>query len=364
MMNDRHFNFSPGPAMLPLPVVEAVRENLLNYQGSGLGLMEMSHRGPEFEAVIAGAEQRLRSLLSIPESYAVLFTTGGATQQFSMVPMNLLSRGKVGSYILSGLWAEKALDEAKKFGETAVAGSSKEIGYLRLPQQFTVPSNAAYIHFTSNNTVIGSQLIGEPDGLNSEAPLVCDASSDLLHRKIDVTRYGLIYAGAQKNLGTAGVTVVIMRRDLLTRSPEGLPLMLNYNTFASSQSLYNTPPTLPIYVLGEVLRWIEETGGLQAMEERNQRKAALLYDALDASDFYEPVVDRSCRSLMNVTFRIRERTLEDKFVKEAEAAKLSGLKGHRMVGGLRASIYNAFPEAGVVALVAFMNDFARRHRQS
>ncbi len=362
-MSDRCFNFSPGPAMLPLPVVETVKANLLNYRDSGLGLMEMSHRGSEFEAIIGEAEQRLRALLSIGSEYAVLFTTGGATQQFSMVPMNLLTPGTVGSYILTGLWAEKALEEAKKYGDTHVAGSTKSEGYVRLPEQFVVPENAAYVHFTSNNTVIGSQLIGEPAGLPPETVLVCDASSDLLHRKIDVSRYGLIYAGAQKNLGTAGVTLVIIRRDLLKRSRQGLPLMMDYNTFATSQSLYNTPPTLPIYVLGEVLRWIETTGGLDAMEERNKRKAALLYDALDASDFYEPVVDRSCRSRMNVTFRIANRALEDTFVKEAEAARLSGLKGHRMVGGLRASIYNAFPESGVKALVEFMTDFARRHRQ-
>ena len=350
--------------MLPVEVVETVKQNLLSYRDSGLGLMEMSHRGPEFEAIISETEQRLRSLLSISDDYAVLFTTGGATQQFSMVPMNLLSRGKVGSYILSGLWAEKALEEASKFGETQVAGSTKEQGYKRLPESFKVASNAAYIHFTSNNTVIGSQCVDEPVGLNSEAPLVCDASSDLLHRKIDVNRYGLIYAGAQKNLGTAGVTIVIIRRDLLTRSPKELPLLLNYNTFANSQSLYNTPPTLSIFVVGEVLRWIEQIGGLAEMEQRNKRKAALLYAALDGDPFYEPVVDRSCRSLMNVTFRIKDRTLEDRFVKEAEAAQLCGLKGHRMVGGLRASIYNAFPERGVAALVEFMRAFADRHRNA
>ncbi len=358
MIENRVFNFSPGPAILPEDVLITARENLLNYRASGIGVLEMSHRGKDFEEIITNAENDLRELLAVPENYAVLFTTGGASQQFSMVPMNLQQKGEQTNFILSGVWSEAALEEAKKFGETHVAASTKEEGYRRLPDTLALSSRPSYLHFTSNNTIIGSQYQREPE---SDAVLVCDASSDLLHKKIDVTKYGLIYAGAQKNLGPAGVTVVIIRKDLLERAPAVLPLMLDYRTFAQHRSLYNTPPTFPIYMLGLVFQWLKKLGGLGEMEKRNRAKAKVLYDAIDAGPFYEPYVETSCRSVMNVTFRLKQRDLEAEFIAAAEKKGLNGLKGHRLVGGLRASIYNAFPLEGVQALAAFMKDFSGAH---
>lgn len=362
-MEKRVFNLSPGPAILPLPVLETVRNNLVDYQGTGIGIMELSHRGPEFEAIIAETETLLRELLSIPAGYKVLFATGGATMQFSMVPMNLLTPGKVGNYLLSGLWAEKALDEAKKFGETHIAGSTKEESYRRVPTECTLSLNAAYLHYCSNNTVIGSQAPAEPVISDTSVPLVCDASSDLLSRPIPVQKYGLIYAGAQKNLGPSGVTLVIIRDDLLQSSRKELPLMMNYQTYSSSASLYNTPPTLPIYVVGEVLKWVRSQGGVKEMAKRNEAKAALVYDVLDSASCYEPVVDRGSRSKMNITFRLRDESLEKQFLKDAEARNIFGLKGHRMVGGFRASMYNAFPHEGAEALARFMREFASTHAE-
>ncbi|MCB0325234.1 MAG: 3-phosphoserine/phosphohydroxythreonine transaminase [Bdellovibrionales bacterium] len=357
-MKDRIHNFSAGPAVLPLAVVEKVRENLVNYEGSGLGVMEMSHRGPLFETIIGEAEACLRRLLQLDNTFAVLFATGGATNQFSMVPMNLLLPGMVGDYIITGTWAEKAYAEAKKFGEVAVAASSEAERFRSIPKEFRLSPRSAYLHFTSNNTIVGSQFRHEPDA--NGTPLICDASSDFLHKPLAMSRYGLVYAGAQKNLGPAGVTIVIIRRDLLERCPEQLPIMLDYRTYTNHGSLYNTPPTFPIYVTGAVLQWIEALGGLEEMERRNNEKAALLYARLDRSDFYRSVVDPSDRSVMNVTFRIHDHALEDKFLVEAQARGLDGLQGHRSVGGMRASIYNAFPREGVVALIEFMDDFEQR----
>jgi phosphoserine aminotransferase len=359
MNRDRVFNFNAGPAVLPEAVLEELKENLLSYHGSGIGVMEMSHRSKDFQQIITEAEAAMRRLLNIGDDYAVLFATGGATAQFSMVPMNLLRPGTQGNYMLSGIWAEAAYEEAKKFGDVHVAASSKALQYKSLPTQIQFSSKPAYLHYTSNNTVIGSQYHSEPDA--GGVPLICDASSDLLHRRIDVSKYGLIYAGAQKNLGPAGTTVIILRKQLLEQSPEKLPLLYDYRTYVRNGSLYNTPPTLPIYVVGLVLKWIEKMGGADAMEQRNREKADLLYSALDANPFYAPYVERSCRSLMNVTFRLANAELEDLFVKEAQAAGLHGLRGHRLVGGMRVSIYNAFPLAGVQALTAFLADFAQRH---
>ncbi len=366
-VSTRIYNFSAGPAYLADEVIKTIAANLYDYNSSGLGMIEMSHRGPEFEALIGETESLLRRLLGIPEDYAVLFTTGGATNQFSMVPMNLLAPGTVGNYLLSGVWAEKALEEGRKFGETHIAGSTKDIGYKKVPDLVQLSPKASFLHYTSNNTVIGTQSHSEPNNKDEKGnaiPLICDASSDLLHKKIDVTKYGLIYAGAQKNIGTAGVTLIIANKELLAsaaKSASKLPIMLDYSTYSKNASLYNTPPTFSIYVVCEVLRWIEKTGGLKAMEERNKEKASLLYAALDRlSHFYEPCVDVGSRSLMNVTFRIKDRSLEEQFLKKAEQLKLSGLRGHRFVGGIRASLYNAFPIAGVKALITHMEEFAGR----
>ncbi len=354
-MKERIHNFSAGPAVLPLPVLETLAENLYNYQNSGIGLMEMSHRSKEFEEILHTTEKNLRDLLQINDDYSVLFTTGGATTQFSAVPMNLLENGKVADYLITGIWAEKAFEEAKKFGQVRVAATSADKNYSYIPQKFNFSTAPAYVHFTSNNTIVGTQWFTEPDV--GDRVLVCDASSDLLHKKIDITKYGLIYAGAQKNLGPSGVTLVIIRRDLLCRTPQNLPILMDYNTYDKNDSLYNTPPTLPIYVVGEVLKWIKNQGGLTVIEAQNRKKAALLYDFFDTSDFYTGTASKDSRSIMNVTFRLNNKDLEPNFLKTAEAAGFSGLKGHKTVGGFRASIYNAFPLAGVEALVSFMKQF-------
>lgn len=371
-MEERIYNFNPGPAVLPLPVLEEVRDNLLNYQGTGLGIMEMSHRGGAFKKIIEGAEADLRSLLSIPENYAVIFATGGATNQFSMVPMNLLRPGEQANYIISGSWAKKASEEAGKFGEVHLAASSKEEGFKRIPREISLSAQPSYLHFTSNNTIVGSQFLSEPVVPATDVPvsdlpvsgacrcpLVCDASSDALSRPLDVVKYGLIYAGAQKNLGPAGVTLVVVRKDILERCPAGLPVMMDYRTYSEHGSLYNTPPTLPIYVVGLVLKWLLKIGGLAEIKRRNEEKAALLYECIDRSGFYQAVVEKESRSRMNITFRLPSEDLEAQFVKAAEGSGFSGLKGHRSVGGIRASVYNAFPCEGVRALCSFMEEFER-----
>lgn len=358
MIENRLYNFNPGPAVLPEDVLLEARANLLNYRGSGIGIMEMSHRSKDFEAIISEAEADLRALLGIPEEYSVLFTTGGGSTQFSMVPMNLLRPNTTANFILTGVWAEAAYEEAKKFGRTHVAATSKEEKYRRIPTECLLSENCAYLHFTSNNTIVGSQFRTEPA---CDAPeLVCDASSDFLSRRIDVRKYGLIYSGAQKNFGPAGVTLVIMKTALLERCPDSLPLMLDYRTYAKNKSLYNTPPVFAIYVCGLVFRWLRQRGGLDVIEKQNRQKADILYTLLDSTKFYEPFVSPESRSTMNVTFRISNRELEQPFLKEAEAAGLIGLKGHRLLGGLRASIYNACPLEGVEALAAFMREFEKK----
>jgi len=356
MTEGRLFNFSAGPAILPESALHEVRDNLLNYKGSGVGIMEMSHRGSHFQAIIDETESLLRSLLGLSEDYAILFTTGGATNQFSMVPLNLLSSGDTASYLITGTWAKNAYKEAKRFfPEVSVAASSEKENFSHIPSELSLLPNSKYLHFTSNNTIFGTQFTKEPDAGN--IPLVCDASSDFLHKPLDMSKYGLIYAGAQKNLGPAGVTLVIIRKDLISDKPSTLPIMMNYKTYADSQSLYNTPATLPIYVVKEVLKWLVDQGGLKAIEVKNRRKANLLYAQIDSSDFYTTPVNTPDRSLMNVVFRIRDESLEAEFISQASKRGLLGLKGHRSVGGMRASIYNAFPEEGVLALVELMKEF-------
>jgi phosphoserine aminotransferase len=357
----RIHNFSAGPAVMPVPVLEQVRDELLNWSGSGMSVMELSHRSAHFEHIIQGAEADLRALLKTPETYRVLFLQGGATTQFAMLPMNLLPPGASADYVLTGAWASAAAKEAGKVGRVRVAGSSEQGGFSYIPSQseLKLDPQAAYLHFTSNETIHGVEWAAEPVPPPG-VPLACDASSDILSRPLDVTRYGVIYAGAQKNLGPSGVTLVILRDDLLERVPPRLPLMLDYRLLAESRSLYNTPPTFAIYVVGLVLRWLLSLGGLDEMARRNEAKAGLLYRAIDDSGgFYRGLARADSRSRMNVTFRLPSEELEKKFVKRATAEGLDGLKGHRSVGGLRASLYNALPVESAEALVQFMAEFQR-----
>jgi phosphoserine aminotransferase len=358
----RVHNFGAGPAVLPEPVLEQVRSELLDYRGTGLSVLEMSHRSAPFEAIIQGAEADLRSLAGISADYAVLFLQGGASLQFAMVPMNLRPSGASVDYVVTGHWSKAAVKEAEKSGPVRTAGSSETTKFDRIPApgELSFDPKAAYAHFTSNNTIYGTEWTTEP-APPSGVPLVCDASSDLLSRPIDFGKYGLVYAGAQKNLGPAGVTLVVVRRDLLARVPSGLPVMLDYRFLAENKSLYNTPPCFAVYVLGLVLRWMIGIGGIGEVAARNERKASLLYRAIDDSGgFFRGHARPDSRSRMNVTFRLPSEELEAAFVKEATAAGLDGLKGHRSVGGLRASLYNALSVASVEALVDFMADFRRQ----
>jgi phosphoserine aminotransferase len=361
-MTNRIFNFGAGPAVLPEPVLEEAQRDLMALPGLGMSVMEISHRSKTFEQIIQGCEADLRKLAGIPDGYHVLFLQGGASLQFSMVPMNLLPAAGRADYIVTGVWSQKAVDEARKVGTVNVAATTEADNFNRIPDQseLRLDPGAAYAHFTSNNTIYGTQWAREPEV--GAVPLVCDASSDILSRPIDVGKYALIYAGAQKNLGPSGVTLVILRDDLLARSPRGLPIMLDYNTHAKEKSLYNTPPVFGIYIMRLVMKWMLSEGGLEAIGRRNEEKAKLLYDALDGSGgFYRPHAKPGGRSRMNVTFRLPSEDLESRFVSESKAARLDGLKGHRSVGGIRASIYNAFPKAGVEALVSFVEDFQRRN---
>lgn len=357
----RIFNFSAGPAMLPLPVLEQAQRELVALPGVGMSVLEVSHRSKAFEAILAQTEADIRRLGSVPEEYAVLFLQGGASLQFSMVPLNLLPPGGTADYVVTGVWSQKAVAEARRVGRVHVAASTEAERFARIPRQdeLAFTPDAAYVHITTNNTIYGTQWPAEPDV--GRVPLVADASSDIFSRPIDVSKYGLIYAGAQKNLGPSGVTLVLVRKDLLSRSPASLHSMLSYAVHAAHQSLYNTPPTFGIYLMGLVARWALEQGGLAALDAVNRRKAAKLYAEIDRTGFYRGTAERHSRSLMNVTFRLPSEELEATFVKAAEAEGLDGLKGHRSAGGIRASIYNAFPEAGVDALVAFMREFERRH---
>lgn len=352
------FNFSPGPAMLPPSVVEKTKEALFNFNGSKIGVMEISHRGTHFLALMEEIEANIRKLASISDDYFVLFPTGGATNQYSMLAMNLLPKGSIGNFILTDYWSEAALAEAKKFGETHIAASSKDESYRSIPKSISVSNNAAFLHFTSNNTLVGTQFQSEPT-TPKDVPLLCDASSDIFCKPTDISKYGLIYAAAQKNLGPSGITLVILRKDLLSRRPKNLPILLDYATYAENNSLYNTIPTLPIYVLGEVVKWMLSEGGLTGIEKRNNEKAKIIYDALDRSSFYKPFAQKEDRSLMNVTFNLPTPELDLLFVEEAAKQGLLGLKGHKRRGGIRASIYNAFPKEGAQALASFMSEFEK-----
>ncbi|MBF0455174.1 MAG: 3-phosphoserine/phosphohydroxythreonine transaminase [Magnetococcales bacterium] len=359
----RVFNFSAGPAALPLSVLEKARDEMVDYQGSGMSVMEMSHRSKEYMEIIARAEAQVRGLMGIPDEYAVLFQQGGATMQFTTVPMNLVvdpSRENA-DYINTGSWSKKAIKEAKKqLANVQVAASSEEVNFSRIPTQEELKLNpkATYVHMTTNNTIFGTEFHYTPD--TGSIPLVADMSSNILSRQIDVSRYGIIYAGAQKNLGPSGVTLVVIRKDLLGRR-ENLPLMLDYQAQAEKESMLNTPPTYAIYILGLVLEWMKEQGGVAEIEKRNIRKAAKLYAAIDNSDFYGCPTQVSSRSRMNVPFTLRDDALNPAFLEQAKEAGLVTLKGHRSVGGMRASIYNAMPEEGIDALIGFMETFEKKN---
>lgn len=354
------FNFSAGPAVLPKSVLEQARDEMLDWHGSGMSVMEMSHRGKEFTGIAQEAEADLRELMSIPDNYKVLFLQGGASSQFSMVPMNLL-RGKTSvDYINTGIWSEKAIDEARRYANVNVAASSADRNFSYAPAQaeWQLDRNAAYVHYTPNETIGGVEFHWTPD--TGEVPLVADMSSNILSKPIDVSRFGLIYAGAQKNIGPAGLTIVIVRDDLIGDALAATPTMYNYRTHAQHDSMYNTPPTYAMYIAGLVFALLKREGGLAAMEQRNIAKADLLYDYLDASDFYGSSVARENRSRMNIPFTLRDPALDEAFLKGAQQRGLLQLKGHKLAGGMRASIYNAMPIAGVQALVEYMQDFVQQ----
>jgi phosphoserine aminotransferase len=356
----RVYNFSAGPAVLPLPVLEQARDEMLEWRG-GMSVMEVSHRSKAFIAVARQAEADLRELLAVPPSYKVLFMQGGATAQFSAVPQNLAVPDATADYLNTGHWSQRTIAEAKRFVRVHVAADEAASGYSTAPAQATLAltPGAAYVHYTPNETIHGVEFPYVPE--TAGAPLVADMSSTLLSRPIDVSRFGLIYAGAQKNIGPSGITVVIVRGDLVGRARAATPLVFDYRAVAEAESMQNTPPTFGWYVAGLVFQWLKREGGLEAMARRNRDKAAMLYAAIDASAFYSNPVARDCRSWMNVPFRLARAELEPVFLAEAEAAGLANLAGHRAVGGLRASIYNAMPAEGVRALVDFMRDFERRH---
>jgi phosphoserine aminotransferase len=359
----RVHNFNAGPSVLPVPVLEQAQAELLDYQGCGMSVMEMSHRSKEFESIIQTAEADLRELMGIPASYKVLFLQGGASLQFAMLPMNLRPAGASADYVVTGSWSRTAMKEAAKLGATATAFNGESDNYSRLPAsgEMKFDPKAAYVHFCHNETIHGVEFKNEPVP-PAGVELFCDMSSDFLSQPVDVSKYGFIYAGAQKNAGPAGVTVVIVREDLLLRVPEKLPVMLDYRLLAESGSLHNTPPCFAIYIVGLVMKWIKDLGGLSAMHKINLEKAGLVYSAIDQSGgYYRGHAAADARSIMNVPFRMPSEELEEQFVKEAKKAELIGLKGHRSVGGLRASLYNALPVESAKALVQFMAEFQRKN---
>ena len=357
----RVYNFSAGPAMLPESVLNQARDEMLDWRGSGMCVAEMSHRGKEFMAIAAEAEADLRELLAIPANYKVLFLQGGASLQFAMIPMNLLRGAEGADYLNTGSWSKKAIAEARHYGKVHVAATTEATKFTCAPTQaeLNLSANAAYVHYTPNETIEGVEFPYVPE--TGDIPLIADMSSTILSRPIDVAKFGLIYAGAQKNIGPAGLTIVIVREDLIGQPIPGTPTMLDYKIHADNESMYNTPPTYAWYLAGLVFKWLKTMGGLTAMAEINARKAQKLYDTIDASSFYSNPVAPSDRSWMNVPFTLANAELDELFLKEAKTVGLTTLKGHRSVGGMRASIYNAMPEAGVDALVAFMQDFERRN---
>ena len=360
-MGKRIYNFNPGPAALPLPVLEEIQAEFLDYRGSGMSITEVSHRSAWFDEVINDAKVRVKRVLGCGEDYEVLFLQGGASLQFSMVPMNLLPDDQVADYVNTGSWSAKAIKEAQILAkEVRVVASSEDRDFTYIPKDINFNKDAAYVHITSNNTIRGTQWSSYPD--TESIPLVSDVSSDIMGRAMDLTPFGLIYAGAQKNLGPAGVTLVVIRRDMLVRVPENIPTMLRYTTFAAKNSMFNTPPCFAIYVVQLVLKWLEEAvGGLAKMEQLNKEKAALIYNYLDKSEFYWGTANKEDRSMMNVTFRLADQSLEQIFIDEALANDLGGLKGHRSVGGCRASLYNATVLEAVEALVSFMAHFESKY---
>jgi len=356
----RVFNFSAGPAALPEQVLRQAQEEMLDWHGSGMSVMEMSHRGKEFMSIAAEAEADLRELMGIPTNYKVLFLQGGASSQFAMIPMNLIGRTGKADYFRTGSWSKKAIAEAKRYGDVNVTVNSETDGHFSsvpAADSLRVSADAAYVHYTPNETIEGVEFPYVP--ATGDVPLVADMSSTILSRPVDVSRFGLIYAGAQKNIGPAGLTLVIVREDLIGSPLDGTPTMFNYATHADNESMYNTPPTYGWYLAGLVFKWLKGVGGLEGMAAINQRKADLLYNAIDGSDFYSNPVDLACRSWMNVPFTLADSALDSDFLKGAGDAGLKTLKGHRSVGGMRASIYNAMPEAGIQALVDFMGEFER-----
>ncbi len=356
----RIFNFSAGPAVLPVEVLEQAQRDLLSLPGVGMSILEISHRSKPFDEIIEGCEADLRALAGIPDGYHILFLQGGASLQFSMVPMNLLGPQASADYIVTGAWSQKAVKEAKRVGGVKIAATTEAENFTRVPKQseLKLDPGAAYAHYTTNNTIFGTEFHYVPDA--GSVPLVADTSSDMFSGPIDVSKFALIYAGAQKNLAPAGLTLVIVRHDMLARTPSSLPTMLQYPVHVENKSMYNTPPVFAIYIMRLVLAWLLKQGGLGAIEARNTRKANKLYAAIDRTGFYRGHAEKDSRSRMNVTFRLPGEELEKAFAKEATAAGLDGLKGHRSVGGMRASIYNAFPEEGVDALVQFMAEFERK----
>jgi phosphoserine aminotransferase len=357
----RVYNFSAGPAALPLEVLETARSELTDWHGCGMSVMELSHRGKEFVSIAEQAEADLRALLGIPDHYRVLFLQGGATGQFSAVPLNLAGPSDRADYVVTGSWSKKAVGEGKRLLKAEVVADASGTNFTTVPDPatWTRHADAAYLHYTPNETIGGVEFHSIPD--SGDVPLVADMSSTILSRPLDVSRFGLIYAGAQKNIGPAGLTIVIVREDLVGRAREGTPGFMDYKAQAEADSMLNTPPTYAWYIAGLVFRWLLEQGGLEVVGERNRRKAETLYTAIDASPFYANPVAPDCRSWMNVTFTLADDALDGKFLEEAKAAGLVTLKGHRSVGGMRASIYNAMPQAGVDALVGFMKEFERKY---
>ncbi len=362
-MYNRIHNFSAGPAVLPESVLEKARDQMLNFEGSGMSVMEMSHRSKPFEKILAQAEQGVRKILNVPENYEILFLQGGASFQFAMVPINLYISGQPVDVLHTGVWTKKAIDELKKLTEFKIVATSEKENFTYIPKLSEIQFNpkASYVHMCSNNTIYGTQWKAFPKTGN--VPLVADMSSDILSRPLDINQFGLIFAGAQKNIGPSGVTLVIIRKDLAERCNPNLATMLQYRTHIKEKSMYNTPPTFAIYIAALVMEWIEKEGGLVAIEKRNEAKAKLLYDVIDASSFYQAHAKDDSRSFMNVVFRIKNKNeaLEEKFASDANKAGLSGLKGHRSAGGLRASIYNAMPVEGVKALAQFMKEFEKKN---
>ncbi len=351
-------NFYAGPAILPQEVLEKAKAELTSLNGIGLSVMEISHRSKDFDAIITGAEENFKKLLNIPDNYHVLFLQGGASQQFGMIPMNLL-KGGTADYVNTGAWAKKAIKEAKLFGNVNVVASSEDKSFSYIPKEYNFTDDCEYVHITSNETIGGIQFNNFPD--TGDIPLIADMSSDIMSKKLDISKFGLIYAGAQKNIGPSGVTLVIIRDDLVKNSADGITTMLSYKTHADKKSLYNTPPSFGIYIIKLVTDWLIELGGLDEIEKINAEKAGLLYDKFDSGDFYNGTANKEDRSKMNVTFRLQSEELEKKFIEEATAAGFVGLKGHRSVGGCRASIYNAMPLESVQELVKFMDEFEKNN---